>query len=285
VKFYPSLLVQADAKRIPLGGFRVWFIVKDWLKETGFISSKAIKDHLKELGISKSTYSRWVRMAYELGLFLSAGELVKLASWQEGAALAGCSRLENPVQVEVEKFIGAGWQSIIWAAYITNHQGVISRATLRELSGVPERTQRHREHQAGVINQENYAIIGEVKRNPDLAIGALGDSYNTGYYQKSGEIRRRLPNSRTVPEHIQTAPKGRTKKVNKLLAESSPCDAMRSSSQVYLLYSDNAKQTKRIQRADRQKDDQKRPSVIYERMFLHYRASGQKNGVYCAIAL
>ena len=282
MKIFPSLLVQADANRIPLGGFRLWFVAKDYFKEKAYISGDDLKAYLKSLHIPKSTYSRHIRQAYKSGLFVPAGKgLIKLASWKNGAILAGCERLDNPVQVELEKFISTGWQSIIWAAYLKNHEGVLSRAVLFELSGVPERTQRHRERAAGVINQENFASIGKVNSNPDQAI-ALYDV--PGHYQKNGEIRRRLPNSRTVPDHVQSAPKGRTKKVNKALDESCSCEATRSSSPVYRLYSDNGKQTKRLQKADRKSSDPNRPESIFERLFVRW-TDDKRVGVYCAVAL
>ena len=271
-----------SANGLPLGGFRLWFVAKDHFKEKAHISGEDLKVYLKALDIPKSTYSRWFRQAYISGLFSPAGKgLVRLASWKAGAEIAGCERLDNPVQVELEKFISTGWQSIIWAAYLKNHEGVLSRAVLFELSGVPERTQRHRERAAGVINQENYASIGKVNNNPDQAI-ALYDV--PGHYQKDGEIRRRLPNSRTVPDHVQSAPKGRTKKVNKALDESCSCEATRSGSPVYRLYSDNGKQTKRLQKADRKSSDPNRPANIFERLSVRW-IDDKRIGVYCAIAL
>jgi hypothetical protein len=44
------------------------------------------------------------------------------------------------------------------------------------------------------------------------------------------------------------------------------CDATSSNAKVYRLYSDNAKQTKRIRQQDRKQDDRNRPDQIYERI-------------------
>lgn len=274
MKLYPSILVQAEANRQPLGGYRVWFLAKDWHRASGYIPSKKFKEHLKGLGLAKSSYSRWIKEAYDLGLFQQVGELIKLASWAKASKLAGCKKLDNPVDLELDKFIGTGWKDFIWACFIKNHEGITARATLTELSGgVPERTQRYRERRAGVKNQANYASYGKAKDNPDKAIGVYGEP---GYYQKAGEIRRRLPNSRTVPECVQKANKGRKKKVNKALAELFISDATSSNNRVYRLYSDSAKQTKRIKQQDRKQDDLSRPAIIYERT---------NKGVYYAISL
>lgn len=275
MKIYPSILVQAEANKQPLGGYRVWFLAKHWHKASGYIPGKKFKEYLKELGIAKSSYHRWIKEAYEIGLFQRAGKLIKLSSWTSASKLAGCKKLDNPVTLEIDKFINAGWQAFVWAGFINNHSGIIARATLKELSGgVPERTQYERERRAGVENQANYASFGKVKNNPEQAISGYGEP---GYYQQAGEVRRRLPNSRTVPaECIQQAKKGRKKKVNKALAELFSSDATSSNCRVYRIYSDSYKQTKRIKRQDRKSNDSNRPGLIYERM---------KESVYYAISL
>ena len=273
MKIYPSILVQAEANKQPLGGYRVWFLAKHWHKASGYIPGKKFKEYLKELGIAKSSYHRWIKEAYEIGLFQRAGKLIKLSSWTSASKLAGCKKLDNPVTLEIDKFINAGWQAFVWAGFINNHSGIIARATLKELSGgVPERTQYERERRAGVENQANYASFGKVKDYPEQAISGYGEP---GYYQQAGEIRRRLPNSRTVPECIQQAKKGRKKKVNKALAELFSSDATSSNCRVYRIYSDSYKQTKRIKRQDRKSNDSNRPGLIYERM---------KESVYYAIS-
>ena len=274
MKLYPSILVQADASGQPLGGYRVWFLAKHWHKASGYIPAKKFKEYLKELGIAKSSYHRWIKEAYQLGLFQHVDKLIKLASWTSASKQAGCKKLDNPVTIEIDKFINAGWMSFVWAGFLKNHEGIVSRATLQELSGgVPERTQRERERQAGVENQANYASFGKVKDHPEQAISVYGEP---GYYQQAGEIRRRLPNSRTVPECIQQAKMGRKKKINQALAELFSSDATSSNMPIYRLYSDSAKQTKRIQRQSRKSNNFGSPDRIYERM---------SQGVYYAISL
>lgn len=274
MKLYPSILVQAEVNRQPLGGYRVWFLAKHWHTASGYVPSKEFKAYLKGLGLAKSSYSRWIKEAYDLGLFQQAGKLINLASWPKASKLAGCKKLDNPVDVELGKFIGAGWLAFVWACFVKNHEGITARATLGQLSGgVPERTQRDRERKAGVQNHANYASFGKVKDNPERAIQFYGEQ---GYYQQAGDIRRRLPNSRTVPECIQQAKKGRKKKVNKALAELFISDATSSNSKVYRLYSDNYKQTKRIRQQDKKQDDLSRPAYIYERT---------KESVFYAISL
>lgn len=274
MKLYPSILVQAEANGQPLGGYRVWFLAKHWERASGYIPGKEFKDYLKGLGLAKSSYSRWIVEAYSLGLFQKTGRLIKLASWTAAGKLAGCKKLDNPVEIEIDKFIGTGWKAFVWACFIQNHDGLVSRATLQELSGgVPERTQRDRERKAGVKNHKNYASFGKVKHNPEQAVQVWDQP---GYYQQAGEIRRRLPNSRTVPECVEKAKKGRTKKVNQALAELFSSDATSSNGTIYRLYSDSYKQTKRIKKQDKKSNDLNRPAIIYERL---------KVGVYYAISL
>jgi len=284
MKIYPSILVQAEANKQPLGGYRVWFLAKHWHKASGYIPGKKFKEYLKELGIAKSSYHRWIKEAYEIGLFQRAGKLIKLSSWTSASKLAGCKKLDNPVTLEIDKFINAGWQAFVWAGFINNHSGIIARATLKELSGgVPERTQYERERRAGVENQANYASFGKVKDYPEQAVSLYGEP---GHYQQAGEIRRRLPNSRTVPDCVQKANKGRIKKINLELGKKSFHDAASNNSTVYRLYADNYEQTKSIKRKDRKLDDMDRPNLIYElaKHITGYK-TGNQIGVYFAIAL
>lgn len=276
IKVHASILIHADVNGLPLGGYHGWSMAKDWDRGgTGYIPAKGFKQHLKSLGIPKSTYSRRIKEAYQLGLFQKADKgLIKLASWNEARKLAGCPKLEQPALIDLDKFINAGWMDFVWTGFINNHSGIIARATLKALSGgVPERTQRYRERRAGVINHKNYASFGKVKDNPELAVQVYGEP---GYYQQAGEVRRRLPNSRTVPECVQKAKKGRIKKINKALGESFPYDAASDNVKAYRLYCDNYEQTKSIKRRDRKSNDSNRPGLIYERM---------KESVYYAITL
>ena len=126
MKIYPSILVQAEANKQPLGGYRVWFLAKHWHKASGYIPGKKFKEYLKELGIAKSSYHRWIKEAYEIGLFQRAGKLIKLSSWTSASKLAGCKKLDNPVTLEIDKFINAGWQAFVWAGFINNHSGIIA---------------------------------------------------------------------------------------------------------------------------------------------------------------
>lgn len=285
MKVYPSILLHAEANRQPTTGYRVWHLARGWEQGgTGYVPRKEFRQYLKSLGLAKSTYSRWIRQAYSLGLFQKAGKgKIKLAGLQTASELAGCPEVERPALIELDKFIGEGWLSFVWACFIGNHQGIIARATLGRLSGgVPKQTQIYREHKAGVKNQANYANLGKVKDNPDKAINAYGEP---GHYSKSGDIRRQLPNSRTVPECVQQANKGKTKTVNRALAESFS-DKASSRVRGYRLYSDSAKQTKRIRRQDKKLDDLSRPSTIFE-LSSHktdYKTRKQI-GVYYAITL
>jgi len=286
IKVHASILIHADVNGLPLGGYHGWSMAKDWEQGgAGYIPAKEFKQYLKELGIAKSTYSRWIKEAYEIGLFQKAGKgLIKLASWEKAGKLAGCPKLEQPALIDLDKFINAGWMDFVWAGFLKNHEGIIARATLKALSGgVPERTQRYRERRAGVENQANYASFGKVKDYPEQAVSLYGEP---GHYQQAGEIRRRLPNSRTVPDCVQKANKGRIKKINLELGKKSFHDAASNNSTVYRLYADNYEQTKSIKRKDRKLDDMDRPNLIYElaKHITGYK-TGNQIGVYFAIAL
>jgi len=280
VKILPDVIFSATKHNKPLGAFRVYFLAKSWdVGGSGFIPMKSFRSYLKGLGIPRADYYRWIEQAHELGLFRRSGEAVRLVSWQRACLLAGHSKSRGFVSIETEQFIAKGWLSICWAAFVSSFKGPVSRAAFERLSGVPERTQREYERKAQVLNFANYAHFDKVADNPEQAIAHHGEP---GYYTKAGENRRRLPNSRAVADGIQSARKGRIKKINRLLDELFLSDAASNYSQIVRLYSDNSKQTQRLKKLDRKNNDAKhRPGYIYELC----RRIPTGEGVFHAVAL
>jgi len=280
VRVYPELIFQAEKHNKPASAFRVYCLAKSWERGgSGFIPYRDFKHYLKELGIPKATYSRWVSQALELGLFEKSGKCIRLVSWQAACRVAGCQRVDRAVFIDLDLFISKGWLSWCWAGFVSRFDGMVSRLTLEQLTGVPERTQREHERKASVRNTANYASYGKPGQDPDRAIRLIDEP---GHYAKDGELRRRLPNSRTVPEGIESAKKGRKSKINKALAELFSSGAASAKPDIYRLYSDNPKQTKRLIKRDRKREAGKdRPGHIFE--FVNRTITGK--GVYCAIAL
>lgn len=250
MKIYPEIILKASNANKPVGAFRVWFIAKDYDTGNSNIPAKAFRHHLRSLGIDRATFYRWIRQAIELGLLSyhktpQGVKVYSLTSWERGAALGGVTSLLKPVNVPLERFTNKGWLSWVWACYLKHFEGkLISRATLKKLSGVPERTQQGYERQAWVTSKAHFANYGDPSRDPEHAITIDG---KRGIYGKAGMTRRRLPDSRTV-EGVKMGSRGRTKKANKKIAA---LLLMRCSSQKHFerLYCETYQQLKKANRA------------------------------------
>ena len=323
LKIYPEILFRAIHRNKPVGAFRVWFIAKDFdIGGCGFIPAKAFRQHLRALGIPKQTLYRWLEQAGRLGLITWQDKVYRLTSWQNGAIAAGVSRLARAVLIPKERFLSKGRLAWCWAGIILHHKGMISRAALEALSGVPARTQLEYEKKAGVQNKANYASYGRPENNPEVAIGVID---LPGHYGKGGEVRRRLPNSREVSE-VSLANKGRLKQINRALysvraasslnaievfqanahhmggelsrialmhnaralyniEDSSPCGTLGEigdHQMIYKLYSLNWRETKRAMRARRKRDGDARCRPA----FIFERARDWRGvGVFFAIRL
>lgn len=275
MKLYPEIIFSAKQAGLPLSGFRLWFVAKDYCGgRRGTIPVKEFRRYLKSLGLARSTYTRWIREALELGLLTRIRSKRKgldyysLAGWFKGATLAGCKRLNGPVAIELNAFLGRSWISLTWAGYESQFKGKpISRETLTALTGAPKSTQIYREKRAGVIQKNNIAIWGEyqelAQKSPDLVI-SLYETPGVFISEKTGELCQRLPNSREIPGEVRPAKKGRTNKINKLLALfESGAEAKKQA--LLKRYSESPKETKRIKRNLRKRPDFKAPGAIYER--------------------
>lgn len=229
MKLYPEIILSAKDNGLQANAFRLWFIAKDYCQgRRGAIPVKALRAHLKALGVSRATYSRWVGAALECGLMERVKserlgfDLYSLAGWATGAALAGCERLGKPANVELMSFAGRSWISYSWAAFLTRFENKpVSRETLNTLANVPVRTQQYREKRAKVEQKTNIAVWGKyqeiAQKSPEFLISYC-ETPGLFIEKLSGDLCQQLPNSRAIPEGISLANKGSTRKVNGALS-------------------------------------------------------------------
>lgn len=274
MKLYPEIPLIAKQNNLPVSGFKVWFIAKHYCGgRRGVIPDQNFRKYLKGLGVVRATYSRWIRAAIDLGLFevvqgkRKKGKYYRLVSWQQGAYNAGCERLARAAEVDIVEFVGRSWLSLCQAAFLQQFGNKpVSRETVTALTGTPRRTQQYREKRARVQQVENVAIYGKAE---DIAIKTPERMENLFdgpgvFINKAGDLCRRLPNSKELPDSITVAKKGRTKKVNKALRALFVRGAEAPKTPVLLRYSENPKQSKQLQRKLR-KDSVQGHVTIYER--------------------
>ncbi len=164
---HPTMLLAMLKKNLEAPG-RVYFLLRSidtqgrgWLEV----------EHTRRLLTSKDSSWRicgWRRLRQLLnqgeGIFWQRDHKGRL--WLKGmhkiACTLDCGRLSGfPILLPIATLLG-GIQAVRGAFYAAFHSGrasnPISRQTLQELSGVPERSQRAYDHVAKVERQENLAI-------------------------------------------------------------------------------------------------------------------------------
>lgn len=277
MKLYPEIILIASQNEEPVQGFRVCLIGKDFCGDRrGTVPVKVFRAYLKGLGISRATYSRWIKKALELGVMtrIRSGrtglDYFAFVSYARMAAIAGCKKLSAPVQIELDAFLERSWMSTVLAAYELRFNGKpVSRETLTALTGVSKSTQIYREKRAGVVQKRNVAIWGEyqelAQKNPDFVIGSF-DKPGMYISKETGELCQQLPNSREIPpEAVRPAKKGSTNRSNNKLLALLPCGDEAKKQPFVKRYSESPDETKRIKRNLRKFSNFQAPAAIYER--------------------
>lgn len=218
LKVWPVLLVAAE--RCGCGGAaRLWHIAKHINPGgCGAIPAGSLRRYvLKGLSVKRAVYDAWLKRAELIGLLRRQGEYILITGIARAADLLGVDRINRPVFMNTGSLVRKGWFSYAWAAWLVSHNFTdrpVSRALLREMSGVSERNQRELERRADVKNIANYAVDTEWKAD-DLQ--GIRENQRQGAFAYKDFIGWRLPNSRQI-EGIKAAPKGSTRRINRRLA-------------------------------------------------------------------
>lgn len=279
MKLYPEIILKASNNNKNVGAFRFWILAKDFDRGSGYIPAKTFRRHLiKDLKIARSTVYRWIDAAQELGLIEYNGDVYRLAAWDIGAMIAGVTELMRPVNMPIDMFINKGWMAGVWAAFQKHFKGPKSRAFFEAKTGVPARTQREYEAQAGTKKQANYADMGDPAKDPENAFYV---DQEAGYYGGSdGHTRRRLPNTYEVPDGYSLANKGNTGKRNRRLKELHREGSIRGP--MGRLYCEDDQQLKKARNQAKNQNAQHRWLVLFRH---RCKSIYNKVGVYDAVVL
>lgn len=216
-KINPELANQAKNQNMG-GAFRVW-VLSRWLdpKGSGTVNKDLLRSGLMNFGVEKRTSQRWIKAAYNNG-FITTRLGLNYCRYSSPAGLAvilGVPSLGRPVLIEDPKvFFCSSWGLMIFDCLIASLEGegingfTASRATIKDISGVSERTQRL------------YIRDGKTKAIRNAAVIKKGTSER--YHEIGGKIRlwgdwlvRVMPRTHTSP--YKTARPGRIKVYNREL--------------------------------------------------------------------
>jgi len=269
ITVYPAIFIAAHQAGLPARAFWVWQYLKHVARQSrGYISEKALKEALTAIGISKSSRCAWTSGAVRIGLLspeLGRKGVIyyRIASWEEGAIIAGCKRAGKTTTLPLNKYLSRSWKAHVYAAYELQLRGrdeklvtlkrdkntgeaivkvverkakPIGRKTLTELTGISRRAQQYREKRAGVEQVENY-LIGQ----NGMGYQPYGhDKEHPAHHVHGGQERLRLPNSKAIPDDIQLSnSSSRTRRINKALKVLRQCGAAAKDEHYPRLYVDS----------------------------------------------
>ena len=226
VKIWP--VVGLGAIRTNLGGpFRLWSIARHLdNKGSEVVVMHMLKDYCDSLGINQRTYLRWQSDAKDYGIITlrywskSEQSVISLKKLASAAKIFECQRIGYPVIIPTYLLLNYGWRGWVWAAYLaTLGERPISRGKMREITGVPEQTQRDYENQIGIQKIENYAVT-DLSADHLSGMGEFERSYAFLFRDAKTPdpvIAYQLPNTYIPPKVVRTSTKGRSRKAQKQL--------------------------------------------------------------------
>ena len=179
-KFNSELAAQAKSQNMG-GAFRVWALCK-WLDPvgTGTVNKSLIKSALDNFGVNKSTARRWIKSAFE-NEFIStrAGlDYCRHISPLELARILGVYHLGPPTKIyDIKDFFSQSWGIQIFDCLISSLEGnslngfTASRATIKDISGIAESTQRFYIRKGKTTAVRNAAVISKGQSEKYITTG------------------------------------------------------------------------------------------------------------------
>ena len=216
LEIWPQVLIDAKSNGVS-DAARLWFLAKRFdVDGLGKIPLDGFWKSCKALGLRRRSFTNWYRQARDLGLFkqINRGEKgtwAVMPAWEKGFAILGCFNPgKRKAHIDAAAIIGRDWFAYVWAAALSTYGAMISREKLRELTGVPERTQYRLEQKAGVESMANYC-----KSKLDLGrLTGIKDYKQPHAFNGHNGIMWRLPDTRYTDQH-----RGRVGRSKKIAAE------------------------------------------------------------------
>lgn len=195
---------------------------------SGVVLRKDLQDLTNKMGVPRGTFRRWLSNAKRLAIFEQItkqnGDIILLISGAEKVAgILGCDNVGTQrVSMPVEKLFDDNWCSNVWAAFIVTLKGrPVSRRVMRDLTGVPERTQQDYEKEAKIKTTVNYAH--DEGTTAGHLPGVREHERPNAFKWYDRKLKRdivvwRCPDTRKAPKAYEYAGQGRSRKVNNRLS-------------------------------------------------------------------
>lgn len=232
LSLWPSIGLAAKQHH-RLTAWRAWELARHYDKAGSGVVEHAdlLRFYTLNLNLSLTTGRKFIKCAVNAGYFQpitrkSGVKIYKLLGAVGVANSLGLTRVDNfKVTVQIDKLIGKGWQSELWAAFTANQEGrPRSRETLEKITHIPRVSQRAHERKANI--EATPAYIHDEREKPEQYLHYL--KFDHPDYPKPHAFLRydmalarniivyRAPDIRKAPARF-TRNRGRSKSVNQQL--------------------------------------------------------------------
>ncbi len=182
-------------------------------------------------GFPDSSFRRWLSGARRLGLFKElvwrSGRVLIITGEKRAAEIMAVGRSgigNKKASLPLKNLAGSDWKAWVWASFIaTLKERPMSRRRMRDLTGVPERSQREYERLAGVTVTVNFAHDGR-DTSHIAGIQEYERSHAFVWHNRrlgKAQIVWRLPDTRRAPVGVYPTRGGRLRKINRALKSGS----------------------------------------------------------------
>ena len=203
------------------GAWRLWEVAR-YLDPTGtgLIQPERLRLFVMDLGVSKSSFKRWLKDAYKVGLFdawdIGQGRMLRITSAEKAAVRLGVRNIETRrAQMDIRDLFGKGWKARLWDGHrATCGYRPVSRATSKHITGRSLTTQWRDEKKARIKVRANVVIYEQEANFEWMRYQEVEHGKKYIAVRTNGKLMlaKRLPNI-YYPQKARAWKRGRTRKV------------------------------------------------------------------------
>ncbi len=225
---WPSMGFHADKNKHG-GAWRLWEVAR-YLdpKGTGLIEPDRLRLFVMDQGVSKSSFKRWLKDAYQVGLFdawdIDRGRVLRITSAEKAAVRLGVRNIETRrATMDIKDLFGKGWKARLWDGHrATCDYRPVARATSRNITGRSSTTQWRDEKKARIKVRANVVIYDQEANFEWMRYQEVefGRKYIAVKHDGRLMLAKRLPNI-YYPNKARAWKRGRTRKVASAIGNTS----------------------------------------------------------------
>ena len=218
IKIQSEVILRA-CKIKAAGALRLWFLAKSFdTQGAAKVNLSAFRAYLiDDLGMKRSAVYLWLKKALDLRIITQGTDgNTYLVSWERCYRILGIDRItaKSMELIDAKTLVSKGWINSVWACYIRHFENKpVGQRTLKELTGISERSQRRYEKKARIKKHANYIVMTGRKASE---LTGIKEFQHPGAFVHNGSVCYRSVNTRKEID-VQLSKRGRLRKVKKEL--------------------------------------------------------------------